>query len=115
MDIYHVWFDLKPGTDERAFAKALPAFLDHMKSDGRIESWRMMRCKLGLRPDDVREFHIMIETRDLAQLDTAFRAAAARSATSSPTRWRWGKPNMSSTRRHYPTRRSAPSSSWQRP
>ena len=79
MDIYHVWFDLKPGTDERAFAKALPAFLDHMKSDGRIESWRMMRCKLGLRPDDVREFHIMIETRDLAQLDTAFRAAAARS------------------------------------
>ena len=79
MDIYHVWFDLRPGTDERAFAKALPAFLDHMKSDGRIESWRMMRCKLGLRPDDVREFHIMIETRDLAQLDTAFRAAAARS------------------------------------
>ena len=68
-------------TDERAFAKALPAFLDHMKSDGRIESWRMMRCKLGLRPDDVREFHIMIETRDLAQLDTAFRAAAARSGT----------------------------------
>jgi hypothetical protein len=79
MDIYHIWFDLKPDTDEQAFAKALPAFLDHMKQEGRIETWRMMRCKLGLRPDDVREFHIMIETRDLAQLDTAFRAAAARS------------------------------------
>jgi hypothetical protein len=78
MDIYHIWFDLKPGTDERAFAKVLPAFLDRMKADGRIEAWRMMRCKLGLRPDAIREFHIMIETRDLAQLDEAFRAAAAR-------------------------------------
>ena len=78
MDIYHIWFDLKPGTDDRVFAPALGAFLDHMTSDGRIESWRMMRCKLGLKPDDVREFHIMIETRDLAQLDTAFRAAASR-------------------------------------
>lgn len=78
MDIYHIWFDLKPGADERAFARALPEFLDHMAGEGRIESWRLMRCKLGLRPDDVREFHIMIETRDLAQLDTAFRAAAAR-------------------------------------
>lgn len=78
MDIYHIWFDLKPGTDDRVFAPALGAFLDRMTSDGRIESWRMMRCKLGLKPDDVREFHIMIETRDLAQLDTAFRAAAKR-------------------------------------
>ena len=78
MDIYNIWFDLKPGTDEPAFAKALAAFLDHMQQNGRIESWRMMRCKLGLRPDHIREFHIMIETRDLAQLDTAFRAAAKR-------------------------------------
>lgn len=78
MDIYHIWFDLKPGADERDFAAALPAFLGRMKGEGRIETWRMMRCKLGLRPDTIREFHIMIETRDLAQLDSAFRAAAAR-------------------------------------
>ena len=78
MDIYNIWFDLKPGTDEPVFAKALAAFLDHMQQDGRIENWRMMRCKLGLRPGHIREFHIMIETRDLAQLDTAFRAAAKR-------------------------------------
>ncbi|MEZ5946099.1 MAG: DUF6614 family protein [Hyphomonas sp.] len=78
MDIYHIWFDLKPGADEQAFAAALPAFLGKMKDEGRIETWRMMRCKLGLRPDTIREFHIMIETRDLAQLDSAFRAAAAR-------------------------------------
>jgi len=78
MDIYHIWFDLKPSTAEADFADALPRFLDHMAGEGRIEVWRMMRCKLGLRPDDVREFHIMIETRDLAQLDNAFKAAAAR-------------------------------------
>ncbi len=78
MDVYHVWFDLKESADEAAFAKALPAFLDHMETEGLIETWRMMRCKLGLRPDNIQEFHIMIETRDLAQLDRAFRAMAAR-------------------------------------
>ncbi|KCZ88535.1 DUF6614 family protein [Hyphomonas jannaschiana] len=78
MDIYHIWFDLKPGTDERAFVAALRAFLNRLKGDGQIESWRLMRCKLGLRPDTVREFDVMIETRDLAQLDEAFRVAASR-------------------------------------
>ena len=36
MDIYHIWFDLKHGTDERAFAKALPEFLNRMKADGGV-------------------------------------------------------------------------------
>ena len=78
MDVYHIWFDLKPGTKDQEFAPALTAFLDHMKDDGLIAAWRSMRCKLGLRPETAREFHVMIETYDLAQLDTAFRAAAKR-------------------------------------
>jgi hypothetical protein len=78
MDIYHVWFDLKSGTDEGDLAVGMRGFLDYMQSENLIESWRLMRCKLGLRPDDVREFHIMIETKDLAQLDEAFKSAAAR-------------------------------------
>ena len=79
MDIYHIWFNLKPDTDEGRFAEAVTAFLDHMQAEKTIAAWRMMRCKLGLRPDRVPEFHIMVETENLAQLDRAFGLAAARS------------------------------------
>lgn len=78
MDIYHIWFDLKPASDERAFASAVSAFLDHMAQKSSIASWRLMRCKLGLRPEAFPEFHIMVETDDLAQLDSAFGLAVAR-------------------------------------
>ena len=76
MDIYHVWCDLKPGLSDSVFAEKLGAFLNGLKADGCLESWRLTRCKLGLSPDGMPEFHIMIETRDLAQLDLAFRALA---------------------------------------
>jgi hypothetical protein len=79
MDVYHIWCDLKDGREDTAFAAAVAAYLDHHKAGGRIESWRLLRRKLGLGPDGQGEFHIMIETKDLAQLDHAFRAAAARS------------------------------------
>ena len=78
MDVYQIWFDLKPGTDEATFSEALALFLDHLESERMIETWRMLRCKLGLRPDTLQEFVVMIETEDLAQLDKAFNAAAAR-------------------------------------
>lgn len=78
MDIYNIWFDLKPGTDEDDFADAMSAFLDLMDRQGSISGWRMMRCKLGFRPDMMPEFHIMVETEDLAQLDRAFNLTAAR-------------------------------------
>lgn len=78
MDIYQIWFDLKPGTDEGKFAKALSVFMDHLEGERMIETWRMLRCKLGLRPDAFPEFVVLVETENLAQLDRAFKAAAAR-------------------------------------
>lgn len=78
MDIYHVWCDLKPGVKDTDFARALGAFMDHLKERGAIECWRLTRRKLGLGPKDLGEFHMMIETRDLAQLDEAFGLAAER-------------------------------------
>ena len=78
MNIYHIWAELKDGYSPSRFANDLTAYLDYMKSDGRIENWRLMRRKLGLAPAWSTEFHIMIETRDLAQLDQAFLAAAPR-------------------------------------
>ena len=61
------------------FVEALSRWLGALKGDGKIESWRLMRKKLGLAPAHVGEFQIMIETRDLTQLDEAFRVAATRS------------------------------------
>jgi hypothetical protein len=78
MDLYHVWGDLKPGMGDVDFARSLGRFLDHLKDGGLIAGWRLTRRKLGLGPPDLGEFHVMIEVRDLAQLDAAFRSVSAR-------------------------------------
>lgn len=78
MDLYHIWFDLKDGISDRALVDRLGGYLEHLKREGAIERWRLSRRKLGLAPSDLGEFHVVIETRDLAQLDRAFDLAAAR-------------------------------------
>jgi hypothetical protein len=78
MDVYQIWFELKSDADEGKFSEALALFLDHLERERMIETWRMLRCKLGLKPEAFPEFVIQIETLDLAQLDKAFKAAAAR-------------------------------------
>jgi hypothetical protein len=78
MNIYHIFCTLKDGASDLAFARALANWLEHLKAKGMIENWRLMRRKLGLGPDDLGEFHIMIETVSLAALDEAFSLAASR-------------------------------------
>jgi len=79
VDIYHVWCDLKPGTSDIQFAQQVSAYMEHLKTGGLIEGWRLTRRKLGFGPAAVGEFHIMIEVKDLAQLDHAFARVAGRS------------------------------------
>src|SRR5262245_51221921 len=78
MDLYHIWCDLKPGVRDTAFVEAVGKYLGHLKSEGKIESFRLTRRKLGLAPPSLGEFHIIIETKDLAQLDRAFQSASSR-------------------------------------
>ncbi len=78
MDIYHGWFDLKPGIRDTALADAFQNYMQHLAESGAIEKWRLTRRKLGLGPRELGEFHFMIETRDLAQLEKAFGLAASR-------------------------------------
>lgn len=78
MDLYHTWFDLKPGVKDLEFSRALEGYMGHLKEKGAIEGWRLTRRKLGFGPKDLGEFHLAIETSDLAQLDKAFHLAAAR-------------------------------------
>jgi hypothetical protein len=78
MNIYHVWCDLKPGVGDLVFTEKAGRYLGHLKEQGLIEGFRLTRRKLGLAPTGFGEFHLMIEVRDLAQLDAAFNRAAAR-------------------------------------
>jgi len=78
MDLYHIWCDLKPGVRDSAFVEAVAKYLGHLKGEGKIESFRLTRRKLGLGPPGIGEFHIIVETRDLTQLDEAFRVVASR-------------------------------------
>jgi hypothetical protein len=79
MDIYQISCDLQPGVRDVEFVNALNAYLGALKAEGRIEGWRLMRRKLGLGPASWGEFQILIETRDLAQLDDAFTSVSTRS------------------------------------
>ena len=78
MDIYHVWCDLKPGTSDTTFADAVTRYLSHLKAEGLIEGWRLTRRKLGFGAPGIGEFHIALETKDLAQLERAFSHVASR-------------------------------------
>jgi hypothetical protein len=78
MDIYHGWCDLKEGVGDLAFARAFDGYLQHLKECGAIAKYRLTRRKLGLGPRELGEFHFMIETENLAQLEAAFALAASR-------------------------------------
>ena len=78
MDLYHIWCSLKPGVKDLEFAEHVRVYLDHLKDEGLIAGWRLTRRKLGLGPAELLEFHVMVEVRDLAQLDGAFGRVATR-------------------------------------
>lgn len=77
MDVYEIQVDLRPGVRDTELVAALDVYLGALQADGRIESWRLLRRKLGLGAGG--EFKVLIETRDLAQLDDAFHLVSSRS------------------------------------
>lgn len=79
MDIYHVWCDLKPGVQDVDFSDRMGKYLGHLQEQGLIGGWRLTRRKLGLGPHELGEFHLMIEVKDLEQMERAFNAVASRS------------------------------------
>lgn len=78
MDIYHIWCNLKPGVGDLDFVRNTRAYLDQLQSLGKVAAYRITRCKLGLRPATLGDFHILIEFENLAQLDGAFETVATR-------------------------------------
>jgi len=78
MNYYHIWCDLKPGIGDLTFAEKLAGYMGHLKENGLIQGYHLARRKLGLGAPGLGEFHVTIEVRDLAQLDSAFNRVASR-------------------------------------
>jgi Family of unknown function (DUF6614) len=78
MDLYYAWCSLKPGVSDTEFADRVAQYLGHLREQGLIEGWRLTRRKLGLAPRELGEFHLMIEVKDMAQLEQAFQRVAVR-------------------------------------
>ena len=78
MDVYHIWFNLKPGVGDLDFAASARAYLDHLQEAGHLVSYRLTRCKLGLAPPQLREWHIAINFEHLTQMDAAFGQVSTR-------------------------------------
>src|SRR6476619_5834742 len=78
MDYYQGWFDLKRGVKDTAFARSLPHYMSHLKERGLIEGWKVSARNLGLAPKQFGDVHLVIETRNHAQLDDAFNHVASR-------------------------------------
>lgn len=78
MDIYHIYCNLKPGVADVNFVESLNRYLGHLRDRALIASWRITRAKLGFGLRGMGDWHIMLEVRDLTQLEAAFQAVATR-------------------------------------
>lgn len=76
MDIYHIWADKEDNISDIAWVNNMKSFLDHLKSEGKMENYRITRCKMGFRSMDIPEWHIMMEFHDMAQMENAFKRVA---------------------------------------
>lgn len=78
MNHYHIWVNLKDSYRDVEFAHSVAAYLGWLKDRGKIAAWSLARRKLGFGPDTLGEFHIVVRTESLAQLDEAFMTVAPR-------------------------------------
>lgn len=72
MDIYHIWADKKGDISDADWIANMRDFLDHLVQEKTMESYRITRCKMGFRSMDIPEWHIMMEFKNMAQMDKAF-------------------------------------------
>src|SRR5262249_15049181 len=78
MNVYHIWFNLTPGVGGVESAESARAYLGHLKEANHIVSYRITRCKLGLAPPQLPEWHITLDFENMAQMDDAFSHVSSR-------------------------------------
>ena len=77
MDIYTIWADKEGDISDLDWVTNMKRFFDHLVAEDRMVSYRITRCKMGFRSiADLPEFMILMEFRDMAQMDSAFKRVA---------------------------------------
>jgi len=76
MDIYHIWADKSGDISDSEWVCNMRGFLDHLITEGRMEKYRITRCKMGFRSMDIPEWHIQMEFVNMAQMEQAFQRVA---------------------------------------
>ena len=78
MDYYHVYFDLKSGVTDVELVAAVGRYMGHLLDAGLIGGHRLTRAKLGFGLRLHGDWLLVIEVRDLVQLEAAFQHVASR-------------------------------------
>jgi hypothetical protein len=76
-DLYTVWADKEGDISDTDWVNGMRNFFERLISEERMLSYRITRCKMGFRSiPDMPEWLIIMEFRDMAQLETAFKRVA---------------------------------------
>lgn len=76
-DIYTIWANKEGDISDADWVANMKKFFEHLISEDRMISYRITRCKMGFRSiADMPEWFIMMEFRDMAQIDSAFHRVA---------------------------------------
>lgn len=77
MDLYTIWADKQGDITDLEWVQGMRSFFDHLISEGRMQSYRITRCKMGFRSiQDLPEWMIIMEFQDMAQMESAFQRVA---------------------------------------
>lgn len=74
MNYYNIWANPKKEVDPTDFAVKMRLFLDKMVKMNKMSAYKLSRMKLGFRSIDLPEFHVLMEFKNLQQLDDAMTA-----------------------------------------
>ena len=76
-DLYTIWANKEGDISDIDWVTGMKSFFDHLITEGKMESYRITRCKMGFRSiADMPEWMILMEFKDMAQMDEAFKRVA---------------------------------------
>jgi hypothetical protein len=76
-DLYTIWANKEGDISDIDFVNNMRGFLQHLVDEGKMLSFRITRCKMGFRSvADMPEWFIIMEFKDMAQIDAAFHRVA---------------------------------------
>jgi hypothetical protein len=77
MDLYTIWADKEGDISDMDWVTGMKSFFDQLIDEGKMETYRITRCKMGFRSiADMPEWMIIMEFKDMGQMDSAFRRVA---------------------------------------